>query len=132
MATWDDVREYAMALPEAVESAPTEDLAWRVGDKLFAWERPLRRSDTEALGETAPTGPIVATRVADLDVREQLISAAPNVYFTTPHFAGYPAVLVRLPEISRAELRGLITEAWLCRAPKRLIAAWEKEHAPES
>lgn len=129
MATWDDVREFAMALPETSESTHFGDLAWRVRDKLFVWERPLRRADLEFLGEAAPTGPIVAARVPELDAREELLAAAPDVYFTIPHFSGYPAVLTRLPEISRAELRELITGAWICRAPKRLLAAWEKEQA---
>jgi hypothetical protein len=62
----------------------------------------------------------------NLDARERLLAAAPEIYFTIPHFAGYPAVLVRLPEIGREELRELITEAWILRAPKRLVAAWEK------
>jgi len=42
------------------------------------------------------------------------------VYFTTPHFDGYPAVLVRLGKIKAGELRDLILEAWLARAPARL------------
>jgi hypothetical protein len=129
VATWDDVRELAMAMPEAAQSAHAESLEWRVREKLFAWERPLRRPDLAALGAHAPSGPILAARVADLDARERLLAAAPDVYFTTPHFAGYPAVLVRLPEISRGELGELIAEAWICRAPKRLVAAWEKERS---
>jgi hypothetical protein len=126
MATWHDVRVCALALPEAVESGLHGDIAWRVRDKLFAWERPLRRSDLEALGDAAPEGPILGVRVQDLGAKEALLADDPGVYFTTPHFDRYPAVLVRLRAIGRAELRELITEAWLCRAPKRLIAEWEK------
>lgn len=126
MATWEDVRACALALPEAVESALHGDVAFRVREKLFAWERPLRRSDLEALGDAAPEGPILGVRTQDLGAKEALLADDPGVYFTTPHFAGYPAVLVRLTEIGRAELEELITEAWLCRAPKRVIAEWEK------
>jgi hypothetical protein len=74
MATWDDVRTYALALPEVVENSPH------------------------------------------------------GVLFTTSHFDRHPAVLVRLAEIGRDELRELIVEARLCRAPKRLIAAQERRN----
>jgi hypothetical protein len=130
MATWDDVRACALALPEAVESALHGDVAWRVRDKLFAWERPLRRSDLEALGDAAPEGPILGVRVQDLGAKEALLADDPRVFFTTPHFDRYQAALVRLNEIDGADLRELITEAWLCRAPKRLIAEWEKGRKP--
>ena len=127
MATWDDVRKYALALPETTEGGHFGQLAWRVREKLFVWERPLRRPDLEALGADAPTGPIVAASVPDLDARERLLAAAPEIYFTIPHFSGYSAVLARLPEIGHGELRELITEAWISRAPKRVAAAWEKD-----
>jgi hypothetical protein len=121
MATWQDVRRAATALPEVVEEESRDGLlAWRVRDKLFAWERPLRKSDLAALGDAAPGGPILAARVPDLGAKEALLADDPAVYFTTPHFRGYPAVLVRLERIARSELSELLTEAWLTRAPKRL------------
>jgi hypothetical protein len=91
-----------------------------VKDKLFVWERPLRRGDLEALGAEAPDGPIVAARVPDPGAKEALIAEDPAVYFTTPHFNGYPAILVRLEKITVPELEELLVEAWLSRAPKRL------------
>jgi hypothetical protein len=125
MATWDDVRRIALALPETIERASSEGACqWRVRDKLFAWERPLRRADLEALGDAAPEGEILATRVADLGVKEALLAQDPDVYFTTPHFNGYPAILVRLDLITDAELAELLVEAWLARAPKRLAKAY--------
>jgi hypothetical protein len=125
MATWDDVRRIALSLPETGER-PSHDgiAAWRVKDKMFLWERPLRRSDIEALGDAAPGGEILGVRVADVGVKEALIADDPGVYFTTPHFNGYPAVLVRLDAIGDGELHELIVEAWLVRAPKRLAAAY--------
>jgi len=99
-------------------------LQWRVRDKLFAWERPLRKADLAALGDDAPTGPILAVRVPDVGVKEAYLADDPAVYFTTPHFTGYPAVLVRLAEIAVPELDELITEAWLDRAGKRLAAQY--------
>ncbi len=120
MATWDDVRRIASALPETVEPSDDE-LAWRVKDKLYAWERPLRRGDLEALGDAAPNGAILAARVPDLGAKEALLADNPEVYFTTPHFNGYPAILVRLDRIPVRELKELLSEAWGSRAPKRLV-----------
>ena len=125
MATWDDVRRIANSLPEVTEGGAYGSLAWRVHNTLFVWERPLRRSDLEALGDAAPQGPILGARVAEVGVKAALIADNPGVYFTTPHFDGYPAILVRLAEIGRTELEELIIEAWLCRAPKRLVRQGE-------
>ena len=121
MSTWEDVSRIALALPETVEQSSGDGLlAWRVKDKTFAWERPLRRSDLKALGDAAPEGPILAARVPDLGAKEALLAEAGGVYFTTPHFNGYPAILVRLAEIVVPDLEELLVEAWLDRAPKRL------------
>ncbi|MDT5349722.1 MAG: hypothetical protein QOH91_3009 [Mycobacterium sp.] len=97
---------------------------WRVGKKLVAWERPLRTSDRDALrqlGSEPPEGDILGVRVSDEGVKFALIADQPEVYFTTPHFDGYPAVLVNLAEIQLIELEELITEAWLTQAPKKLV-----------
>jgi hypothetical protein len=126
MATWDDVRRLALALPETDERRSRDLLQWRVKDKLFVWERPLRRSDLEALGDRAPDGPILGVRVEHLVAKEALLADDPAVFFTTPHFDGYPAVLVRLDRIDAGELEELITEAWLARAPKRIVTAYMK------
>ena len=120
MATWDDVRRIALVLPETSEGVSRDLRQWRVKDKGFVWERPLRRADLEALGDAAPAGPILGARVEHLVAKEALLADAPEVYFTTPHFDGYPAVLVRLERIGLEDLRELIVEAWLARAPKRL------------
>lgn len=120
MATWNDVRRIALALPETSEQSSRGSAQWRVKDKGFVWERPLRRGDIDALGDDAPDGPILAARVADVGVKEALLADDPDVFFTTPHFDGYPAILVRLDHIAVAELEELIVEAWLARAPRRL------------
>jgi hypothetical protein len=131
MATWEDVSRIALSLPEVSEQ-PLHDLrSWRVRDKLFVWERPLRRSDLRALGDSAPTGPILGARVEHLVAKEALIADDPDVFFTIPHFDGYTAVLVRLERISVQELEELIVEAWLARAPKRLAREYIKAHFPE-
>ena len=67
MATWDDVHRLALALPQTVAGSSRDGRrSWSVKDKTFAWERPLRRGDLEALGEAAPEGPVLAARVPDL------------------------------------------------------------------
>lgn len=124
MATWDDVRRIALALPETDEVMSRGTTAWRVRAKLFVWQRPLRESDRRALGAAAPNGPILGARVEHLGAKEAMLGDDPTVYFTTPHFDGYPAVLVRLAEIDVAELEELIVEAWLVRAPKRTAQAF--------
>ncbi|MBC5810042.1 MAG: MmcQ/YjbR family DNA-binding protein [Candidatus Eremiobacteraeota bacterium] len=122
MASWSDVRRLALALAETTQDTSYEEnRAWRVGGKLFAWERPLRKADLAALGKSAPTGPILGVRTADLKMKEALLARDSRVYFTTPHFDGYPAVLVRLQTIGLRELKTLLVEAWLARAPKRLV-----------
>jgi hypothetical protein len=128
MATWEDVRRLAQVLPETVEidnpQGTEGTMSWRVRDKAFAWERPLRRGDLAALGDAAPDGPILAARVSDEGAKQALLHENPRVYFTTPHFEGYPAILVRLPRITPLELEELLGEAWLSRAPKRLAKDW--------
>jgi hypothetical protein len=125
MATRDDVRQLALALPQTVEGSSREGfLTWSVRSKTFAWERPLRRGDLEALGDAAPQGPVLAARVPDLGAKEALLAEAGDSYFTTPHFNGYPAILVRLDRIAVPDLEELLVEAWLARAPRRLAAGY--------
>ncbi len=121
MATWNDVVRIVGELALTSEPSPHD---WRVGKKLLAWERPLRPSEREALsrsGSEPPDGDILGVRVSDEGVKFALIADEPGIYFTTPHFDGYPAVLVRLSEITVRDLEDLITEAWLTQAPKKLV-----------
>jgi hypothetical protein len=129
-ATWDDVARIALAMPEASERLSRGNRQWRVRDKLFVWERPLRRSDLDALGASAPAGPILGARVEHELAKEALIADDPGVFFTTPHFKGYPAILVQLEKISVEDLNEVIVEAWLSRAPARLVKAYLEEHGP--
>ena len=127
MATWEQVRKIALRLPEASELDRHGHAAWLVRDKAFAWERPLRKSDLEALGDRAPKGAILAVRVEHLLAKEARLAARPEVCFTTPHFDGYPAVLVRLGKARVADLDELLLEAWLAQAPKRLVKLFRAE-----
>jgi hypothetical protein len=125
MATWDDVHRLAWELPQTVAGISREGLLdWSVKGKTFAWERPLRRGDLQALGDAAPQGPILAARVPDLGAKEALLAEDGNMYFTTPHFGGYPAILVNLDRMAIPELEELLVEAWLSRAPKRLATEY--------
>ena len=130
MASWDDVRRVALALPQSSERSSYGHASWRVRDKGFVWERPLRSLEVQALGADAPTGPILGARVEHLGAKEALLADDPDVFFTTPHFDGYPAILVRLERIAMDELKELIVEAWLSRAPKRLAQQYIDTHLP--
>jgi hypothetical protein len=130
MATWDDVRRIALALPECSERQSHGNPAWRVKDKLFVWDRPLRKSDLEALGEAAPQGPILGARVEHLVAKEALLADDPEVFFTTPHFDRHASVLVALERIGLDGLNEVIVEAWLARAPQRLAEQYIEANPP--
>ncbi len=128
MASWNDVRRLALALPGThEESSSSGNPAWIVNNKFFVWDRPLRRADVEALGDRGPSGPIFGVRTTDLEMKAVLLASDPSIYFTTPHFDGYPAVLVQLEKIRAKDLRDLIVESWLSRAPKRVVTAFLQE-----
>jgi hypothetical protein len=130
-AGFDEVRRIALGLPETSERPRWGNMSWRVRDKPFVWERPLRESDLRALGDAAPDGPILGVRVEHLGAKEALLADDPDVFFTTPHFDGYPAVLVRLKRIAQGELAEVIVDAWLCQAPKRLAREYLETHGRE-
>ena len=119
----------ARELPETSERLSHGHPSWRVRDKGFVWERPLRAADLSALGDDAPVGAILGARVEHLVAKEALLADRPDVYFTTPHFDGYPAVLVVLDAIDSEELRELMVDAWLARAPKRVADRYVAEHS---
>ena len=124
MATWEDVRRLALALPETSERVSRDRPAWQVRDKTFVWERPLRKADLGALGQAAPGGPILGARVEHLVAKEALLAEESDHFFTTPHFDGYPAILVELDKIGPEDLEEVVVEAWLARAPRRLVKAY--------
>jgi hypothetical protein len=124
VATLDDVRSIAMGLPEVEERSTRGITEWRVRDKLVVWERPLRKVDLVALGDDAPNGTIVGVRVPDIGAQQALVASGPDAVFITPHFEGWPGVLVELEACPVDELRELIVEAWLVQAPKRLADEW--------
>ena len=122
MTSLDDVARVCLALPETREVVSRGARQWRVRDKLFVWERPLRARDLAELGAAAPTGIVLGARVPDEGAKAALIAAEPDVYYTTSHFDGYPAILCRLAALDQQGLTELAAEAWACRAPRRLLA----------
>ncbi|TKJ28717.1 MmcQ/YjbR family DNA-binding protein [Blastococcus sp. CCUG 61487] len=120
MAGWDDVRRIALDLPGVVEEDNGRTLSWRVGSTAFAWQRVLRRAERELLGGTAPEGPALGLRTADPAVVDALVLAQPDVYFTVAGYGVHPMVLLRVEAAAVEELDEALTEAWLCRAPRRL------------
>jgi hypothetical protein len=131
MASMADLDELALAMPLATKELSEDGRpAYFVHGKLFCFHRGLRRDAIDAeTGERLDD--VLMFRVADLGVKELLLSDDRGVYFTTPHFDGYAAVLVRIPALARldrAELEELVAEAWLTRAQKRVAKAWLAEH----
>ena len=124
MATWTEVASLALSLPETAERPDREGLrTWLVRDLIFAWERPLRKSELDSLGDFVPTGPILGIRVADLAAKQAMLARAPGGCFTTAAFDGYSTVLVGLDQVDREVLGDLVFEAWLARAPRWLATA---------
>lgn len=121
MVNQDDVQRMALSLPEAVQR-PGE-FAFEVNGKLFAWVYPER---VEPKKPRVPNKDAIAVRVANETEKEIMLAADPGTFFTTPHYNGYPAVLVWLPKIDEDELEDLLTDAWRCRAPQRLVKTFDK------
>jgi len=130
MATWDDVRQIARDLPESVEDATGRTTAWRVGGKAFAWERLLRRGERELLGDRAPVGAALGLRTPDPGAVEALVAARPGVFFTVAGYGIHPMVLLHVERASFEDLDEAVTDAWLCRAPRRLTRPFLDRHSP--
>ena len=120
MTTMADLDELALSMPHTTKDVSDDGRpAYLVHGKLFCCPRSRRRDAVDPqTGERLDD--VLMFRVADLGVKELLLADSRGVFFTTPHFDGYPAVLVQLDKISVEDLEEVVTEAWLCRAPKKL------------
>jgi hypothetical protein len=128
MATIDDVVRIVSELPEVTEGVRHGHRTWFVNSKTFAWERPFSKADIRRFGDkTPPEGPILAIRVGDLGEKEAILAANPGGFFTIPHFDGFSAVLIQLPEVTDQALRDAITDGWLACAPPKLADAYLKD-----
>jgi hypothetical protein len=117
MPTQDDVRRLALDLPEATEDP--DHFGFRVDGKQFAWAWNKRVDPKRA---RIPQPDVLVVRVANELEKQSLLSLDPDVFFTEPHYNGYPAVLIRLPAIDEDLLVKLLADAWRTKAPKRLLA----------
>jgi hypothetical protein len=122
MATPGDVRRIARTLPGALEGADGLSFAVRRGarDRGFAW---AWRERVAPRRPRLPNPEVLAVRVADLAEKDALLGLDPAKFFTEPHYDGFPAVLVRLRAVGRAELRKILQRAWACVAPPALQRA---------
>jgi hypothetical protein len=131
MATMADLDELALALPQTTKEISDDGRpAYLVHGKLFCFHRG-RRGDAVDPETGERLADVLMFRVATVGVKELLLADERGVYFTTPHFDGYPAVLMRIPDLARIdrdELEEMVVEAWLTRAPKRIAKAWLAEH----
>ncbi len=127
-----DLDELALALPQTTKEVSDDGRpSYRVHGKLFCCQRG-RRADALDPETGERLDDVLMFRVADLDVKDLLLGDDRGIYFTTPHFDGYPAVLVRISQLARLdrdELGDLVAEAWLTRAQKRVAKAWLDEHS---
>ena len=128
-----DLDELAMAMPETTKALSDDGRpSYHVHGKMYCFHRGQRPDAVDPETGERMTD-VLMFRVADLDVKELILSDDRGVYFTTPHFRGYPAVLVRIPDLARIdgeELRDLVVEAWLTRAQKRIAKAWLAAYGP--
>jgi hypothetical protein len=127
VASLADLDALALALPQTTKEVSAGGRPeYLVHGKLFCCHRSRRKDAVDAdTGERLDD--VLMFRVPDLDVKELLLADGRGIYFTTPHFDGYAAVLVRIPDLARLErneLQDLVEEAWLTRAQKRVAKAW--------
>ena len=130
MSTLRDVEKLALAMPETVKGEDNEGRpGYSVGGKVICWHRSPRPDALDPKSGERLTD-VFVFRTTDLDVKEMTLQDDRGIFFTTPHWNGYPAVLIRirdLKHLKRPELRDLVEEAWLSRAPKRVAKAWLAE-----
>ncbi len=133
MATMADLEKLALALPETTKELSDDGRpTYRAHGKLLCVHR-RRRADAVDPDTGERLDDVLMLRVVDLDVKELILADDRGIFFTTPHFKGYPAVLIRIPALARLdreELEDMVVEAWLTRVPKRVAKAWLAEHAP--
>jgi hypothetical protein len=130
MATMADLDALALAMPQATKEVSDDGRpAYHVHGKLFCFHR-RRRPDAVDPETGERLDDVLMFRVDGLEEKEVLLADDRGIFFTTPHFNGYPAVLLRIPDlarIDREELRDLVAIAWLTRAQKRVAKAWLAE-----
>jgi hypothetical protein len=131
MATMTDLDELALAMPQATKEVSDDGRpTYLVHGKFFCFHR-SRRRDAIDPGTGERLDDVLVFRVADVGVKELMLADDRGIFFTTPHWNGYSAVLIRIPNLARLdrdELEDAVVEAWLTRAQKRIAKAWLDEH----
>ncbi|MGZ4258478.1 MAG: MmcQ/YjbR family DNA-binding protein [Gaiellaceae bacterium] len=133
MATMRDLDELALAMPETTRELSDEGRpSYSVHGKMYCFHRGPRPDavDPETGGRLED---VLMFRVDGQEQKDLVLADPRGIFFTTPHWNGYPAVLIRIPDLAqldRAELRDLVVDAWLTRAQKRVAKAWLAEHEP--
>jgi hypothetical protein len=128
VATLADLDRIALGLPDVERSQQDGRVAYAAFGKRFCHHREPRKDALGPDGERLTD--VLIFRSADLESKELVLAGGPP-FFTTPHFDGYPAVLVRIPDLALLDeetLRETVVEAWLTRAPKRVAKAWLAEN----
>ena len=126
-----ELDQLALALPETTKEVSDDGRpAYLVHGKTFILHRGRRPDALDAdTGERLDD--VLMFRVDGAEAKELVLADPRGIFFTTPHFNGYPAVLVRIPDLARLdaqELRDTVIDAWLTRAQKRVAKAWLAEH----
>ncbi len=121
LANQDDVRRIALSLPETCENK--HRFAFSVRHKPFAW---VWFEPVDPKKGRVPNPEAIGCRVSCEEEKYMLIDAKPDIFFTEPHYNGYPAVLVWLPKIELALLEEMIHESWQLQAPRRLAKAYDE------
>ncbi|MHB8469015.1 MAG: MmcQ/YjbR family DNA-binding protein [Gaiellaceae bacterium] len=133
MATMRDLDELALALPETTKEVSDGGRPrYLVHGKAFCLQR-TRRPDALDPETGERLDDVLMFRVDGAEAKELVLADPRGIFFTTPHFDGYPAVLIRIPHLAhldRGELRDAVIEAWLTRAQKRIARAWLAENEP--
>jgi hypothetical protein len=122
--------ELALAMPETTkESSDDGRPSYLVHGKAYCFHRSQRGDAVDPeTGERLDD--VLVFRVDGPDAKELVLADPRGIFFTTPHFNGYPAVLIRIPDLAqleRSELRDAVIDAWLTRAHKRVAKAWLRE-----
>jgi hypothetical protein len=132
MTTMADLDALALSMPHTTKEVSEDGRpSYLVHGKMFCFHR-RRRPDAVDPESGERLDDVLMFRVADEGVKQLMVADERGIFFTTPHFNGYPAVLMRISDlarIDREELHDLIAEAWLTRAQKRVAKAWLAEHS---
>lgn len=106
--SWQQVD--AIAIEAGCLAAAEHPRKWQVNGKTAAWERPLSKKDLAALGADAPIGEVFAVHVADVGIKTEWVDRHSEC-FDSPHFSGYPAVLVDLSKAQASTIVALFADA---------------------